>query len=549
MPRRPTARRRPGAPALAALATAALLAAAPPAGAAPADPADPAPRAPVGRAFDRAAEEYQVPRDLLVAVGYGETRLDGHRGEPSHANGYGVMHLTDNPAHRTLAEAAALTGEPEAELREDTAANVRGAAAVLRSYADELDLDVAERRDADAWYPAVARYGGASDPGTARLYADTVYEFLSAGFSALTPEGERVTVGPRETEPERGRYAAVRSAADPAPPGARPADTPRASRTPNTPDTTALLSADYPPARWAAAHPDNYAAGRSAPITHVVVHVTQGTYAGTISWFQDPAAEVSAHYVVRSSDGEVTQTVRDRDTAWHARSGNPYSIGIEHEGYVDDPAWFTDAMYRSSAALTRHLTDRYDIPRDRTHIVGHHEVPGNTHTDPGPNWDWNRYMRLVRDDGAAAPVRLSFRSYDTLRSGSTGEQVRAAQQLLNDHGFDAGEVDGVFGPVTAAAVRAFQDNRGLAADGVVGSRTWTALLSAGTTPALRQGASGPAVERLQRALTAALGRTVDIDGAFGPLTEAAVRDYQRGRGLVTDGVVGSRTWEALQTGR
>ncbi|PJE94437.1 N-acetylmuramoyl-L-alanine amidase [Streptomyces carminius] len=546
MPRRPTARRWPGAPVLGALATAALLAMAPPAGAAPADSAGGAPHAPVSRAFDRAAEEYQVPRDLLVAVGYGETRLDGHGGEPSHANGYGVMHLTDNPVHRTLAEAAVLTGESEAELREDTAANVRGAAAVLRSYADELDLDAAERRDAGAWYPAVARYGGASDPGTARLYADAVYEFLSAGFSALTPEGERVTVGPREAEPERGRYAEVRPAAGPVPSAARPADAPDA---PTTPDTTALLSADYPPARWAAAHPDNYAAGRSAPITHVVVHVTQGTYAGTISWFRNPEAEVSAHYVVRSSDGEVTQTVRDRDTAWHARSGNPYSVGIEHEGYVDDPAWFTDAMYRSSAALTRHLTDRYDIPRDRAHIVGHHEVPGNTHTDPGPNWDWNRYMRLVRDDGAAAPARLSFGSYDTLRSGSTGEQVRAAQQLLDDHGFDPGEADGVFGPVTAAAVRAFQANRGLTADGVVGPRTWTALLSAGATPTLRQGASGPAVERLQRALTAALGRTVDIDGVFGPLTAAAVRDYQRGRGLAVDGTVGPRTWEALQTGR
>ncbi|MER5326931.1 N-acetylmuramoyl-L-alanine amidase, partial [Streptosporangium roseum] len=57
--------------------------------------------------------------------------------------------------------------------------------------------------------------------------------------------------------------------------------------------------------------------------------------------------------------------------------------------------WFTDAMYRSSAALTRNIADRYGIPKDRAHIVGHVEVPGNDHTDPGPNWDWTRYMQYV----------------------------------------------------------------------------------------------------------------------------------------------------------
>ncbi|GAA2387940.1 hypothetical protein GCM10010420_08860 [Streptomyces glaucosporus] len=521
---------------LGGLAAAALLLTGGPAGAAPAD--GPAPSAPVNRAFARAAEEFQVPRDLLVAVGYGESRLDDHGGKPSHAGGYGVMHLVDNPVHRTLEEAAELTGEPEADLRRDTAANVLGAAAVLRAYADESGLDAAERRDPDAWYPVVARYGGADDARTARLYADAVYDFLADGFSALTPAGERVTVEPRDVDPELGRYAEVRPLGDPAGPAASPESS-----------GTGALSTDYPPALWAPAHSGNYTAGRTSPITHIVVHVTQGSYAGAIGWFQNPDADVSAHYVIRSFDGQVTQTVRDRDTAWHARSGNPYSIGIEHEGYVDNPAWFTDAMYRSSAALTRHLCDRHGIPRDRAHIVGHHEVPGNDHTDPGPNWNWTYYMQLVRGGDATAPVQLDFASYGTLRSGSTGAQVKAAQHLLNQNGFDAGAVDGVFGAATEGAVRAFQRNRGLTADGAVGARTWTALLSAGATPTLRQGSSGEDVRRLQRALTAALGRTVGTDGLFGQATDTAVRDYQRTRGLAVDGIVGAGTWGALQAGR
>ncbi|MCF6524462.1 peptidoglycan-binding protein [Streptomyces sp. JJ36] len=493
--------------------------------------AAPAPAEPptMNHAFTEAAEEYRVPRDLLVAVGYGETHLDGHDGRPSHANGYGVMHLADNPGQHSLERAAELTGTPRSVLRRDTVANIRGGAAVLADHARALGLTGAERRDPDAWYPAVARYGGAEDPRTARLYADTVYRFLADGVSAHTPAGERVTVRPRPVDPERGRYAAVPSLD-------------------GSGDGAALQSADYPPARWVPADPSNYSSGRASSITTVVVHVTQGSYAGTISWFQNPSSDVSAHYVVRSSDGEVTQMVRDRDTAWHARSGNPYSVGIEHEGYVDDPTWFTDAMYRSSAALTRHLCDEYGIPKDRAHVVGHHEVPGNDHTDPGPYWDWDYYMELVGGSGEVTP-RLSFPSYDTLREGDRNDQVKAAQYLLNAQGFDAGSVDGIFGPATDAAVRSFQSDRGLTADGVVGKRTWTALLSAGSTPLLQNGDSGAAVTRLQRALTAALGRTVETDGLFGPKTEEAVRDYQTGRGLGVDGLVGDETWGALQSGR
>ncbi|CAM5288150.1 hypothetical protein SCYAM73S_02686 [Streptomyces cyaneofuscatus] len=97
--------------------------------------------------------------------------------------------------------------------------------------------------------------------------------------------------------------------------------------------------------------------------------------------------------------------------------------------------------------------------------------------------------------------------------------------------------------------QAFQRARSLTADGAVGPKTWTALLSAGTTPALARGSSGDAVKRLQRSLTAALGTTVGADGSFGPTTETAVRTYQSSRGLSVDGKVGPATWGALQAGR
>ncbi|WP_327267831.1 amidase [Streptomyces sp. NBC_01218] len=516
-PGRPVVSARRRASALAALTVAAVVAAGQPAlaSAAP-DPAGGS----LNRAFARASTEYGVPRDLLAAVGYGETHFDGHHGLPSQDNGYGVMHLVSNPTNRSLEKAAALTGLPAAQLRENTEKNVLGGAAVLRAHADSLGLDRTERLDVDAWYPAVAEYGGATGPAAA-LYADAVYSFLAGGLRGKTPEGEEITVTSRPVSPEKGALA---------------------------PSDVSTRSADYPSALWVPAASTNYRAGRTADIDKVVIHVTQGSYAGSISWFQNPAAVVSAHYVIRSSDGQITQMVRDSDTAYHAKSANASALGIEHEGWIDDPTWFTDAMYRSSAALTRYLCDRHGIAKDRAHIIGHSEAPGNDHTDPGAYWDWTLYMQLVGGTTGGAADALSFPSYTAQQSGSSGAQVKAVQQLLNTQGYEAGPVDGVFGSGTRTAVQAFQRARGLDADGIVGARTWTALLSAGTTPVLRQGSTGDDVRRLQRALTAALGSTVPVDGTFGPGTATAVRTYQTGHGLTVDGIVGGATWTALQSG-
>ncbi|MGW5649735.1 hypothetical protein ACWEVT_43490, partial [Saccharopolyspora sp. NPDC003762] len=114
---------RTGAALLAAALVSASLTLAGSASAAPADGSV------MNDAFAAASEEFDVPRDLLVAVGYGETHLDGHAGEPSAAGGYGVMHLVSNPERRTLETAAELTDLPAAELKRDTASNIRGGAA------------------------------------------------------------------------------------------------------------------------------------------------------------------------------------------------------------------------------------------------------------------------------------------------------------------------------------------------------------------------------------------------------------------------------------
>jgi len=88
----------------------------------------------------------------------------------------------------------------------------------------------------------------------------------------------------------------------------------------------------YPPLRWLPAAATNYTPGRAGQsIDAIVIHATGGPYAGALSWFRDPRSSLSAHYVIRASDGEITQTVAEADTAFHARGFNRGSIGIEHE--------------------------------------------------------------------------------------------------------------------------------------------------------------------------------------------------------------------------
>lgn len=155
-----------------------------------------------------------------------------------------------------------------------------------------------------------------------------------------------------------------------------------------------------PPVTWYPAHESNYTAAwrRRERIDYIVIHVTQGSWAGAVNWFQNPAADVSAHYVIRSRDGKIAQSVSDRNIAWHAGNWtyNKRSIGIEHEGYINDPGWFTEEMYRASAKLTAFLAGRWGIPLNRSYIIGHNEVPGADHRDPGRWWWWDHYMRLVR---------------------------------------------------------------------------------------------------------------------------------------------------------
>ncbi|MFT3698494.1 MAG: peptidoglycan recognition family protein [Kofleriaceae bacterium] len=184
------------------------------------------------------------------------------------------------------------------------------------------------------------------------------------------------------------------------------------------------LRLDYADADWVPANTSNYENASRTAVDHIVIHDTEGSFAGTVSWFQDPAAQVSAHYVVRSSDGHVTQMVAEQDIAYHDKCFNTTTIGIEHEGYQAQSAqWYTEAMYEASAKLTASIAERYGIAKEHGPIVGHGEAPDcSDHTDPGPGWDWAHYIDLVKTGGAGEYLASSItvNAPATLESGDLG---------------------------------------------------------------------------------------------------------------------------------
>ena len=136
----------------------------------------------------------------------------------------------------------------------------------------------------------------------------------------------------------------------------------------------------------------------------------------------------------------------------------------------------------------------------------------------------------------------------TLERGSKGDDVEDLQEALIELAFKPGEVDGVFGIYTDTAVRAFQALAKLSQDGVVGPLTWEKLdLADKSDPTLKSGSKRIAVRGLQRRLLGAGYGTgeLEIDGHFGPETEAAVKAFQEASDLDADGIVGPLTWKAL----
>ena len=253
-------------------------------------------------------------------------------------------------------------------------------------------------------------------------------------------------------------------------------------------------------------------------IDKIVVHVTEGAFWGSVRWLQSPRAHASSHYVV-GRHGKIVQLVHLSDIAWHAGNWkvNSHSVGIEHEGFTYGPGGFTNAQYHASARLAGWIARNSLLPIDRKHVIGHAEVPSpgggrggsSHHTDPGPHWKWDYYLRLVRRYAGFQKLSVTplvpagpLRGIVPWRARVTGG-IRAVEFAIN------GRV-------------VWTDRR---APFAVSGGLNTARLGNGTHVLQVYGVAGPGRYDIAR-------RTIVVDNKAFALTSAGARSWTRVRGPV-----------------
>ena len=167
------------------------------------------------------------------------------------------------------------------------------------------------------------------------------------------------------------------------------------------------------------------------------------------------------------------------------------------------------------------------------------------------------YTQEVLFSAAALPVNSYTTSYVHLERGDRGSAVTRLQSRLAALGYYSGSLDGIYGSATQSAVRRFQSRNGIYATGEADVNTQTVLFGSGAIANnssgssigyvyLHYGSKGAAVTRLQQALKGeGYYRTGYVDGIYGDLTYAAVKEFQRDHGLAVDGIAGRKTQNAL----
>jgi N-acetyl-anhydromuramyl-L-alanine amidase AmpD len=158
----------------------------------------------------------------------------------------------------------------------------------------------------------------------------------------------------------------------------------------------------------------NQSSRHGTTITHLVWHATAGSYAGSVSWLCQPAAQASAHLVIREDGLEVTQLVHLEQKAWHAVAANSYSVGVEHAspgaGFYGHAQLLESARVFGWLCLHLHIPPVFGLHRPRG-IVRHRDLglAGGGHSDGPPDHQWfHEYLPAVQAEVARGGFRKTW---------------------------------------------------------------------------------------------------------------------------------------------
>lgn len=254
-----------------------------------------------------------------------------------------------------------------------------------------------------------------------------------------------------------------------------------------------------PNATWIGPTPNEYVNGMTG-YHGLVLHIEQGTDAGSRAWFTNPAAQASAHFL-NPKNGPLEQLVDTANAAWAEVQGNRTWISVEHEGNSGDD--LTPSQLENDAQLLAWLHTEHGIPLQSTDDpngsgLGWHGMGGDAwggHFDcPGDPIKARRGDIIARaqqilgqpstpaPSPAPAPQGPAFPGeYLALQSPMLHDNnVRTWQQRMHDRGWTI-TVDGWYGSQSQSICKQFQQEKGLQVDGIVGPQTWAATWAAPIT--------------------------------------------------------------------
>lgn len=360
--------------------------------------------------MEKAAKEFKVPVELLMAIGQVETNWT--QIGPSIDRGWGAMHLVQNHYADTLGEAAKLINESPEKLKKDLNANVRGMAALIASKATPA---MKASKNIGDWFPAAKAVTGLDGEALRNIRATKYFEVIKNGVKSRTMFDKVVEIAPVKTMKFTPPPVVEEEAA---------AEYPDAVN-------------DYIPC--------NYTEGRKVKVDTWTNHyIAVGSVEGARSWFKNCNAQASAHFLV-GRDGRVYQFRPSTDTTWHAGSkynkdfpyNNHRAIGVEHEVLETHPEyWQEETLLNASVKLANFYINKYGIPRNHTKgdnndpgIRGHQEMPGTATSCPGP-LPWDKWFAKL--GGATTPAAKTGQLTGIVyKNGNKEDRVANATVTVN----------------------------------------------------------------------------------------------------------------------
>ncbi len=343
----------------------------------------------INKYFKGAASEFKVPESLLKASG--QVQSNWAQVSESIYGSWGIMGLIENGYVQQITKAASLLHVTPEAIKNDAKTNIRAAAALLSYYQKNKPPAV----EIENWFESAKSLTGLRDSVMRNELALRIFDVMKKGSKTVTLWGEIISIDPVNvslpksyTEPDAGSSV-----------------------------TTRTTGVDYPNAipNFTSCNFGNRPSG--SVIRYYFVHyVATGTYQGAISWFKDCSSQVSAHYVIRNNDGEISQVVAENDRAWSqgVTSYNDMGIGVEHEVLATNLSmWESEPMLVAAANLCVNVCNRRAIPKVRrvtngdAGIYGHSDVRATDCPNLTPA-RWTNFLTRLNSVSVAPPTLYSI---------------------------------------------------------------------------------------------------------------------------------------------